>query len=260
MSELLDPEFASTTGNPDASLQDWLNDPASAEWVKQQAKAHASALLGFTDPSGTNIDANSGMPTDPLGSAPAWTPLSKALPDIPPSTPQAPIAPDASSLPRGIAPTSPIGRLKALFGSGGSGSTVGKADPTAEQGPYIMNKGPPQAAPTPAPTPASPLDPVETADAVPIPTPRPAEAPAGASDVSAKSKTPKADAISDFAKTLAGVKPIQPPPLNAVGTPSVHTPGAISAPQITQLLQLLGSQSKPDPVQTLGRLLVAGKA
>lgn len=120
--------------------------------------------------------------------------------------------------------------------------------------------------PTPLPTPdprkstlASDLDPAEP-ESVPLPQERPKEAGPGASDLSAKSKTPKADALSEFSKSLTGIKPIPPPPPNHVGTPSVRSPTAINAPNLQNLLSLVG-QPGPNPLAlTLGRLLATGKA
>lgn len=109
---------------------------------------------------------------------------------------------------------------------------------------------------------ASPLDPAEDV-ATPaesgLPRARPAEAPPADTDVSAKKKD-YAGAFSDFSKSLAGVKPIQPPAVNAVGTPSVRSPTASGAPNIANILALAGQQQKANQLATLGRLLVAGKA
>lgn len=149
-------------------------------------------------------------------------------------------------------------------------------DPTASQGPYVMNKGgpttapsvpvlpsasgaqPPAATPIVAPPTGASLDPEENPNpvasgSVPLPTARDP-----ASDVSGKKKAD--DGSGDFAKMLAGLKPIQPPALNPVGTPSVRSSTATGAPNVATLLQLLGQQSTPTPATTLGRLLVAGKA
>lgn len=214
MAEMLDPEFANTFGSPDASLEDWLANPASAEWVKQKALEHAQSTLGYTDAMGNQT----GTEDDP-------------------------------------------------FGPGKSG----RAPPAQEQ-PFVLNKDgsrltdgrtytdQPAGAVPPPPINETPFDPTAQ-ETVPVPAARPKEAGPGASDISAKKRdSEKDDAITDFAKTLGAVKALQPPPVNPVGTPSVRSPGAINAPQIAQLLQLIGSQSKPDPVSTLGRLLVAGKA
>lgn len=215
---------AATLGADDP-LQQWLKDPAAADFVKQKALEHAQSVLGFTDPTGTNIDPNSGMPTDDRGSAPMWTPMSKA---------------------------------KDLIGA--------NPDPTANMGPVTLNPSGVRSAsdPTPnTPPPINPLDPVETAGAgesVPLPRSRPKEAGPGASDISAQKKKEKEDATSDLMKTLSGLKPIAPPPLNPVGTPSVRSPTATNAPQLSQILQLMGQSGQASPGLTLGRLLVAGKA
>lgn len=134
-------------------------------------------------------------------------------------------------------------------------------------------QGQPNAVPAPEPSPrltrednipsGAALDPVPeaVADRVPLPRARPTEAGAGASDISAQSKKPAAaDALGDFSKSLAGIKPIQPAPVNPVGTPSVRAPHATGAPNIQSLLQMIGQQNSPTVLSTLGRLLVAGKA
>lgn len=121
----------------------------------------------------------------------------------------------------------------------------------------------PPVEPKPSMIETSPLDPLTILEeAVPLPKARPVEAGPGATDISASSKKKPsvADATGDFAKSLSALRPIQPPPVNPVGTPSVHATGQIAAPNIQNLLALFGAQSKPDPVSTLGRLLVAGKA
>lgn len=119
--------------------------------------------------------------------------------------------------------------------------------------------------PKPKPTaPENPLDPEEataTPPSVPLPKPRPDEAGPGASDVSAAKKKPSVgDALSDFSKSLTGVKPVPPPPLNPVGTPSVRSPGAVSPPNIANLIALMQGGTPPSVAATLGKLLVAGKA
>ena len=104
------------------------------------------------------------------------------------------------------------------------------------------------------PEPASPLDPI------PTPQERPKEAGPGASDLSARKKGDAAGAVSDFNKSLAGVKALAPPPLNAVGTPSVRSPTGISAPNIANLIALTQGTAPQSVAQTLGKLLVQGKA
>lgn len=119
------------------------------------------------------------------------------------------------------------------------------------------------AAPVVAPPAASPLDPLEpevnpSAGQPLIPRPRPAEAPS--SEVGAKKKGDLEGGLNDFAKSFAGVKALQPPPVNPVGTPAVRGHSAINAPNVNQLLQLIGQQQASPVLSTLGRLLVAGKA
>lgn len=227
MADDSNPIDGGTFGGADASLDEWLKDPAAADFIKQKALEHAKALLGAQMPY-----ADTTASDDP-GAAGGQA-----------SPPMA--APSDNSVP----------------------------DPTASQGPYVMNKGPatgvtppgstpppPPAVPTPVAKPpiVNDLDPEENPSpvapgTVPVPTAKPTD-----TDVSAKKKN-AADGISDFAKTLAAVKPTPPPANPAVGTPSVRSPTAMQAPQIAQLMQLLGASSKPSPIETLGRLLVAGKA
>jgi hypothetical protein len=103
---------------------------------------------------------------------------------------------------------------------------------------------------------------------VPLPSPRVDEEATAAggtargapTDLSGKKKGDLSGGLDDFTKSLAGLKAMAPPPLNPVGTPSVRSPGQINTPNLSALLQLFGQQSRPDPVSTLGRLLVAGKA
>lgn len=113
---------------------------------------------------------------------------------------------------------------------------------------------------TPYGLPAPANSPFDPSPSVPLPVPRPEEAGPGASDISAAKKKSPSDAISDFSKSLSGVRPVQPPPVNPVGTPSVRSPTAAGATNIQNLLALIGQQSGGSPIQTLGRLLVAGKA
>lgn len=74
-------------------------------------------------------------------------------------------------------------------------------------------------------------------------------------------KNDAGDALAGFSKSLAGIKAPTAPPLNAVGTPSVRSPGSISAPNVNNLISLLSSGAVPQSVApALGRLLVQGKA
>lgn len=231
-----------TFGSPDASLDDWLRDPTASEFIKQKALEHAQSALGFT------IDSTGPYAQGDPDNAGAYPP---------PATPPLPQAPATGSI---------FGRLGKLL--------EGSPDPTASQGPVTLNPSgvapagsPP--APQPAPTPgaappvnANPFDPEPNPSPVApgtIPLPRPN--PTQDTDVSSQEKKKTVgDALSNLSKTLAGVKPIAPPPVNAVGTPGVRSPQAVNAPNLSQILQLLGAQAKPDPISTLGRLLVAGKA
>lgn len=106
--------------------------------------------------------------------------------------------------------------------------------------------------------PATALDPEEGATEIPTPAPRPDSAP-GSTDVSAKKKD-VGGAFSDFSKSLQGVKALPPPPVNPVGTPSVRSPGAISAPNVQQLA-MMGSAAQANAIlPLLGKLLAMGKS
>lgn len=254
------------TLSPDDPLQAWLQDPAMAEFVKQKAIEHAQNVLGFA-PSADPLGPDSG---DTFGTKkPAATTQDTAAP-APTPPPPAAAAPVASSNPPfqvGIPPTSIVGRLKSYFGSGVP-KAEGVPDPTASQGPFRLDPTPP---PTTSPVPVASPSPAKVVIDSPAATVAPAEAEGAAldpeetsTDLSSKNadgkpKT-KAEALSDFGKTLAGLKPMAPPPLNPVGTPSVRSPSAINAPNLSQVMQVMGLQSRPDPISTLGRLLVAGKA
>lgn len=242
----LDPMASPTTAEDDP-LRAWfanLNDPGMAALLitdPEKAKElmasrgiapppHASSYMGSNVP-GSNI----------LGYDPGKDPTRAGNPGNP-----VPVA----------APGDPDNPIRTLPNGKISGNITAPVDPDAV---------PPVAPPKRAVAAASPLDPEEEASvvpsSVPLPARRPEEAGPGASDLSARSKTDKtAEALSGFSKSLAGVKPVPPPPLNAVGTPSVRSPGAIGAPNITNLLALAGQQAQARQLQTLGRLLVAGKA
>lgn len=141
-------------------------------------------------------------------------------------------------------------------------SDQGTPPTEAPQDVPLPQADPRKAAPTPSfdPEPDGP-DETPSGSEIPLPKPRPTEAGPGASDISAQSKTGKvADGLGGFAQSLAGVKAPIAPPLNAVGTPAAPHPSAVQAPNVASLLQLIGQQSQPNALQTLGRLLVAGKA
>lgn len=149
------------------------------------------------------------------------------------------------------------------------GSTFGPSTAQASPEPVPVpmadpRKAAPAAPPVAPAAPATPpnyLDPLEpevnphpvAPGGVPLPTPNPTTPAAAA-------KPSTADALSGFSKSLQGVKPVAGPPPNFVGTPSVRSPGAISAPNLQALLGLVG-QPAPSPLgMTLGRLLATGKA
>lgn len=256
--------------DPAATLtpDDPLRDSSVDQWIAKVQQDHpdiAGQLL--TDPSAAvKALADRGVTPPPMSYAASDTTGSASPLD----------APVPNTGPHGIPPTSPFGRL----GIGQTPIPPGQTpDPTAAQGPYIMDKGPatgvtpagstpPPGVPLPTPRPvvgASALDPEEgevnpnpvAPGTVPLPTAKPTD-----TDVSAKKKEKTGDSgMGDFAKTLAGVKALQPPPNAAVGTPSVHSALAMKSPDITQLLALFGQQAgAATPASTLGRLLVAGKA
>lgn len=205
------------TLSPDDPLREWAKDPAKMEIIRQKALEDASNATGlpvsassFADPSGNNIDPNSGMPTTDLG-----TPVQNN---------------------RGLTPPPEPYRMP---------------DPVAAPPPETTIKV----------NPSNAFDPEAT---TPMPSPRPTEAGPGASDLSAQSaggdgkEGPSAgDRIT---KALAGLKAMTPPAPNPVGTPGVRAPNNIASSSAHHLLALLGQQAAPDPIATLGRLLVAGKA
>lgn len=151
-------------------------------------------------------------------------------------------------------PVAPPKRPGSFLGFGGM-------DPvrTNPDGTIASNVTTPDVVPKPivAPAPiASPLDPEED---VPLPKARPADAP-GSTDVSGKKKPAAADALTDFSKSLAGIKAPDAPKLPAVGTPSVRSPSAINAPNLANLIALTQGTSPQTVLASLGKLLVAGKA
>lgn len=146
---------------------------------------------------------------------------------------------------------------------GPDGKMMGNQTSAQGQPPVAAADAIPLPTPDPRKSLADSLDPTPApAEAVPLPVPRPAEAGPGASDISAskKKKEDAGDALGGFAKSLQGVKPIAPPAPNFVGTPSVRAHGNIAAPNLQNLLSMVG-QPGPSPLAlTLGRLLATGKA
>lgn len=128
----------------------------------------------------------------------------------------------------------------------------------------------PEAVPLPASDPRKsipndfdPATPPAVAETTPLPQARPAEAGPGASDLSAQKKKKSddlGDALGGFSKSLSGVKPIAPPAPNFVGTPSVRGSHPIGAPNLQNLLSLVGQPQASPLSLTLGRLLATGKA
>lgn len=133
-----------------------------------------------------------------------------------------------------------------------AGNITAPSNPDAPQQPVSVPL------PVPRPAAASALDPEEDAGSstptgeIPLPKARPAEADA---------KKPSAgDALGDFSKSLSGVKALQAPPLNPVGTPSVRSPSAVSAPNLANIIALSQGTAPQTVLQRLGQLLVQGKA
>lgn len=114
----------------------------------------------------------------------------------------------------------------------------------------------PQARPTDVS--ASQKEPTPASESVPLPKPRPEEAPKA--DDSDEEEAQKKRGGDSLTKALAAVKALQPPAPAPVGTPGAPHPNALAGTNIQQLLQLMGQQSRPSPVATLGQLLVQGKA
>jgi hypothetical protein len=199
---------------------------------------------------------------DPVTGALLVTDPAKAIDDMvrrgipPPASPSTPGL--AYSDPGGGFGADPSGELP-VFGPGGKmqgNLTSGQGQPPTAVPPLAT----PPSVVAPA-APSSAFDPTpEVPSSVPLPRPRPAEAGPGASELSSSKKPSASDALSDFSKSLAGVRPVAPPALNPVGTPSVRSPTAAGAPNIQALLQMIGQQNQATPLSTLGRLLVAGKA
>lgn len=153
----------------------------------------------------------------------------------------------------------------------------GAPDPTVRTNPdgsIASNVSAGSAMPIPAPVspspnavgrPSVPLP--QAASAVPTPKPRPPTADEEnpldptptPTDVSAKKKPSVADAVGDASKSFAGIKAPTPPPLNAVGTPSVRSPTAVQGPNLAQLISLTGNSVPPPVLASLAKLLVAGK-
>jgi len=249
------------------------NDPLR-EWAKNLETDPVLGTLLLTDPQAA-IDrmVAKGVPPPNTGTSAFSEPSRDQIPDYGNAKPASvPLPPERTPNPPftpGVPPTSIFGRLG--LGQGKPAAAEVVTDPTADQGPHRLpsagaTKAWRDSTPLPGTVPvaaaATPFDPapVPSPPVVPLPVERPAEAGAGASDVSAKKKPDLGDALTDFSKSFAGVKPIPPPALNPVGTPSVRTPHAAGAPSIAALLQYMGQTAQPSALSNLGRLLVAGKA
>lgn len=249
MDSYFDP--AMTLG-PDDPLRAWADDNIdwrTAQLLKQDPRSAIDSMIkrGIAPPSDNAPvrDPSQGNLTDDLNTPPRtmkYTAEGEGLADI--------AGPGAQNnpLPGGVSVRRALG---------GFPQTDAKPAPPPSPVPATVTRP----NPTPPPkTETSPLDPEENpspvADGeVPIPKPNPNKM----TDVSAKAK--KADeAISDFSKSLQGVKALQPPPLNPVGTPSVRSPSAVTAPNI-QNLMLQGQAARQNAIlPLLGKLLVMGKA
>lgn len=215
-------------------VDDPLRDTSVQDWIDKVKTDHPDIAAKLTtDPQGAIQSlANRGIGPPPMSFADPYGNSIDPTTGMPQSGPAAPMPPGQ------------------------------QPDPTASQGPYVINKPaapvvPPTATPQPSVVPpiappSNALDPEENPSPV---------APGAVPTPTAKPDKKDADkGAGDFAKMIAALKPVPPPALNPVGTPSVRSSLATGAPNIASLLQVLGQQGSPSPVNTLGRLLVAGKA
>ena len=217
------------------------DDPLRA-WAQQNVDPHTGALLA-TDPQAA-IDklVAAGVPPPPVNAG------GRALGF-------------AAGLDAGTGDDSPF-----MVRTNKDGSIAGNvsAPSNPDAPPKQTDRVTPNVPPVPLPAPArvasagSSLDPEDEspseAGSVPLPQPRPEAAKAGDTK-----KKDLAGGLSDFSKSLQGVKPVPPPALNAVGTPGVRSPNSIQAPAVQALLSLAGQGTPPSALATLGRLLAAGK-
>lgn len=263
MDNFFDPEISASPNLPESDpLREWaaqLQDPELAKLMAEDPAAAAKRMadLGIPPPPpqiqsyaegglGDERSRTMARPTEIVGGA------------SPPPPEPSPKAPPFSLTPAEGSMGDKIVRLL--------GSTFG---PQQNQPGQIPATGPTPGRPGPvarealAPGPSLPgtdLDPeINPNPVVAGATPIPRENPTRSTDVGAQSKS-KGDALSDFGKSLQGVKPVAPPAPNYVGTPSVRAPGHIGAPNLQALLNTVG-QPGPSPLGvTLGRLLATGKA
>jgi hypothetical protein len=210
-------------------------DPLKA-WLSQMNDPGLAALMVTNPEKAKEIMIQKGMPPPP-DSASAFTDPATGM-NVPGASP--------------FVRTNPDGTI-----AGNLSNPPDPDIPLPTPDPRKTTAPPPQV--TPQPT-LNALDPEENPNPVPegsVPTPlaRPTEA--GPPN---KAKPSVSDALSDFSKSLAGVKPIPPPPLNPVGTPQVHAPNALRTPDIASLLALAGQSAQAGKLATLGRLLATGKA
>lgn len=228
-------------GTQTLSPEDPLRD-----WAAQQGIDPMTGSLLIADPSKA-IDSMIAKGIAPPPPVMAYSGDRPFAIDAAPPTP-----PDVIPMPNGGLP---------VFGP--NGKMMGNQTSAQGQVPQAPASVPVTAPMAPVPVPAasagSDLDPeVNPSAGQPlVPRARPTEAPS--TEVGAKKKPELGDALGDFSKSLAGVKPVQPPPVNPVGTPSVRAHTAAGSPNIQALLQMIGQQNSP-ALSTLGRLLVAGKA
>lgn len=264
-----DPETFGLDGSYTASPTLGADDPLRS-WAQQLTPEDLAKLQGGNAQEAIDNLISRGVPPPPSQimsfASPGWETRKEDFnPTETPPEAKGFSWPSLPSIPKYSGPTGPDGFPVFKNGKLQGNLTSGQGVPPTEapQSVPLPQPDPRKAAPVPSfdPEPDGPDD-TPSGNEVPLPRPRPPEAGPGASDISAQAKTkPKAaDALDGFAKSLAGVKAPTAPPLNAVGTPAAPHPSVIQAPNVASLLQLIGQQSQPSVLQTLGRLLVAGKA
>lgn len=242
MADVVDPGF-DTTASPNLTADDPLRSAGVDQWMEVVKRDHPDlAGMLITDPDRAMKGlADRGIPPPPTNPGGAMSFADPSGNNIDPMS--------------GM-PTTPLGTPilpKPIT------APAGAPDPTASQGPYVMNKPrtPTPADSTPPPSASPALDPIPTP---PVATPPQVASTETPTDISAKKKAKPEGVGDDISKMLGGLKALQPPPNPAVGTPHVNPAHQIKTPDITQLLAAIGAQTRPSPLETLGKLLVAGKA
>lgn len=221
------------------------DDPLRA-WAEQNVDPHTGALLASDPQAAIERLISAGVPPPPVDA-----PSSLRTPFVDPSSGMNVPGADPFSMVR----TNPDGTIAGNLTNPDAGlppkdqSRVPVVTPPA---PERLRVDVPPTRTASAGKAGESLDPEEdssSSDSVPIPSPRPDEAP----------KKKVSGALSGFGDSLKGVKPVPPPPVNPVGTPSVRGPLPVQAAPLTALLALAGQGAPPSAMATLGRLLAAGK-